>query len=80
MLKLREWLSKLDESGEEMIVNLSGFPAPAPEVELVLSPRSGLALAAKDATRQTAGPGRIRRGAQSRAGGASIRRLEAASC
>jgi ankyrin repeat protein len=55
MLKLREWLSKLDQNGEEMFVNLSGFPAPAPEGEFVLSPHGGLALRAKDATRQTAG-------------------------
>jgi hypothetical protein len=54
MLKLREWLSKLDESREDMIVTLSGFPAPAPEGEFVLSPRKGLALRTKDATRQTA--------------------------
>ena len=52
MLKLREWLSKLDESGEDMVVNISGFSGPAPEGELVLSPRSGLALVAKDATRK----------------------------
>ena len=52
LLKLREWLSKLDESGEDMIATLSGFPAPAPEGELVLSPRSGLVLRAKDATRK----------------------------
>ena len=32
MLKLREWLSKLDESGEDMIVNLSGFPGRRPKV------------------------------------------------
>jgi hypothetical protein len=51
LLKLREWLSKLDESGEDVIATLSGFPAPAPEGELVLSPRSGLVLRAKDATR-----------------------------
>ena len=54
MLKLREWLSKLDESREEMIVTLSGLPAPAPEGEFVLSPRNGVALLAKDASRQTA--------------------------
>ena len=46
LLKLREWLSKLDESGEDVIATLSGFPAPAPEGELVLSPRSGLVLRA----------------------------------
>jgi hypothetical protein len=54
MLKLREWLSKLDESREDMIVNLSGFSASAPEGEFVLSPCNGLALRASDATRQTA--------------------------
>ena len=43
-LKMRDWLSKLDESGEDMVVNLSSLRAPAPEVELVLSPRSGLVL------------------------------------
>jgi hypothetical protein len=54
MLRLREWLSKLDESREDIVVTLSGLPAPAPEGEFVLSPRTGLALLAKDATRQTA--------------------------
>jgi ankyrin repeat protein len=53
MLKMREWLSKLDESGEDMVVQLSGFPAPAPEGELIVSPRSGLALLTKDVTRKT---------------------------
>ena len=53
MLKLREWLSKLGDSREEMIVTLSGFPPPAPEGELVLSPRDGLSLLARDFARQT---------------------------
>ncbi|MCX6928749.1 MAG: ankyrin repeat domain-containing protein [Verrucomicrobia bacterium] len=52
LLKLREWLSKLDESGEDLVINLSGLTAPAPEGEMVMSPRSGLAVLAKDATRK----------------------------
>jgi len=54
MLKLREWLSKLDENGEDMVVDFAGFPAPAPEGEFVLSPRSGIALSAKDRAGQAA--------------------------
>jgi len=53
MLKLREWLSKLDESREDMLVSLSGLPAPAPEGEFVLSPRNGLAVLTTEATQQT---------------------------
>ena len=52
LLKMREWLSKLDESGEDMVATLSGLAAPAPESELVLSPRSGLVLRARDADRK----------------------------
>jgi ankyrin repeat protein/TPR repeat protein len=44
LLRVREWLAKLDQSGEDMVLNVSGFPIPAPEGELVFSPRSGLAL------------------------------------
>jgi len=54
MLKLREWLSKLDANGEDLAVTLSGFPAPAPEGELVLSPHSGLTLRALNANPQVA--------------------------
>ena len=53
MLKLREWLSKLDDRREDMTINLSNAPAPAPELELVLSPLSGLTLLTKDPTRPT---------------------------
>jgi len=53
MLKMREWLSKLDESGEDMVVQLSGLAAAAPEGAFIVSPRSGLALLAKDGTRKT---------------------------
>jgi hypothetical protein len=49
-LKMREWLSKLDESGEDIIINLSSRSAPAPELELVLSLRSGLVQLTKDET------------------------------
>ena len=52
MLKMREWLSKLDESGDDMVVRLTDLPAPAPESELVMSPRNGLALLAKDVARR----------------------------
>ena len=52
MLKLREWLSKLDATGEDLVVKLSGLPAPAPEGELVLSPHSGVAFLVSDATRK----------------------------
>jgi Ankyrin repeats (3 copies)/Sel1 repeat/Ankyrin repeat len=54
MLKVREWLSNLDDRREDMTINLTNAPAPAPELELVLSPLSGLALLTKDPTRPTA--------------------------
>jgi hypothetical protein len=53
MLKLREWLSKLDESREDMVVTLSGLPAPAPQGEFVLSPCNGLALLTTATAQQT---------------------------
>jgi ankyrin repeat protein len=53
MLKLREWLSRLDQSREDMVVALSGLPAPAPEGEFVLSPCNGLALLTTAMARQT---------------------------
>ena len=55
MLKMREWLAKLDENGDDLVVQLSDLPAPAPEGELVMSPRSGVAFLAKDATGNAAG-------------------------
>jgi TPR repeat protein len=54
-LKMREWLSRLDQSGEDLIISLSGVPAPAPEGELIVSPRSGLVLLTRDTTGKTAG-------------------------
>src|ERR1017187_10383767 len=54
MLKLREWLSKLDERRDDMTINLSGAPAPGPEVELVLSPLSGLTVRAQAPARPAA--------------------------
>ena len=54
MLKLREWLSKLDERRDDMTINLSGAPAPVPEVELVLSPLSGLTVRAQAPARPAA--------------------------
>lgn len=53
-LKMRDWLSKLDESREDMVCTVSWLRASAPELELVLSPRSGLVLSAKDTTRKPA--------------------------
>jgi TPR repeat protein len=53
MLKMREWLSKLDENGDDMVVQLTDLPAPTTEGELVMSPRSGVALLVKDVTRKT---------------------------
>ena len=54
MLKLREWLSELDHRREDMTIVLSNAPTPVPELELVLSPLSGLALQTKDPTRPAA--------------------------
>ncbi len=53
MLKLREWLSKLEQNREDIVVTLSGLPAPAPEGEFVLSPCHGLALLTSAMDRQT---------------------------
>ena len=51
---MREWLSKLDESGEDFTISVSSRRARTPAVELVLSPRNGLVLATKDAGQETA--------------------------
>jgi hypothetical protein len=53
-LKMREWLSKLDESGEDFTINVSSRRSPAPAFELVLSPRNGLVLVTKDASGEAA--------------------------
>ena len=56
-LKMREWLSKLDESGEDFVVNVSSRRAGTPAVELVLSPRNGLVLADEGSGPRDGGPG-----------------------
>ena len=48
MLKLREWLSKLGESREDMVLSLVGSTNTSWDLEVVLSPLNGLALVQGD--------------------------------
>jgi hypothetical protein len=50
MLKVRDWLSKLDESREDMVLTITGVTNKAYDVELVLSPLNGLSLAQQSAS------------------------------
>ena len=65
MLNLRQWLSKLDQSREDLVVRLSGLPNQSSEFEFVLSPVGGLALRQSDTSRKL--PSSIEYGAVLRA-------------
>ena len=50
MLKVREWLSKLDESREDIVLSVAGATNRTRDVEVILSPLNGLALVQQDAS------------------------------
>jgi ankyrin repeat protein len=55
MLKLRDWLAKVDQGGDDFQVSIPGFPGKSPAVDAVLSPRLGLLILAKAAGAEGAG-------------------------
>ena len=44
VLRMREWLGQLDQSGEELVIKATGHQGKTSELEFVLSPVNGLAL------------------------------------
>ena len=56
MLRMREWLSKLDESREDMVVSIHGLTNGSISAECAVSPLSGLALVLGDPSREAKDP------------------------
>jgi hypothetical protein len=58
MLKSRAWLAGLGQRSDDLVVTASGLPIKTPDLELILSPRNGLALLEKSASLETNSGGR----------------------
>ncbi len=44
LLKLREWLAKMDKRHEDLVAEISGYPTASTSLEWILSPRGEVAV------------------------------------